>query len=91
MAVVPPDEERRVALCEWLTANGIDPNTVPLHSSFSVLEDTGVKTIRYQECVLTADGRKQVDPEDNESVWIRDATAPCTVEPPAWLKIAGTA
>ena len=90
MAVVHPTEEERIALCEWLTANGIDPKTVPLHSSFSVLEDAGAKVIHYQECVLTADGRKQVDPEDNESVWIRDATAPCTVDPPAWLRIEGT-
>lgn len=89
MAVVPPNKKRRVALCEWLTANGIDPNVVPIHSSFSVLEDGGDRVIHYQEHVLTTDGRKQVDPQDSNSVWIRDATAPCTVHPPAWLEIAG--
>lgn len=90
MSVVDPTEVRRVALCEWLTANGVDPNTVPQFSTFAVLEDAGARVIHYQQHVLTSDGHAQVDPQDNESVWIRDATTPCTVEPPAWLQIAGT-
>jgi hypothetical protein len=91
MALPPPTEEERVALAEWLTANDVNPETVPLHSRLSVLEDNGAKVIHYEEYVLTDDGHKQIDPEDNDYAWVRNATAPCKVDPPAWLHIAGTA
>lgn len=38
MAVLGPTEEERLALCAWLTANGISPTTVPLRSDLSVTE-----------------------------------------------------
>ncbi|GAX57266.1 hypothetical protein [Streptomyces olivochromogenes] len=86
MALPRPAEEERVALCEWLTANGIDPNTVPLHSELSIVD--GV--IRFEQYILTDDGHKQVDPEHRDTAWTRNATAPCTVAPPAELNIATT-
>jgi hypothetical protein len=77
----------RVALCRWLTANGIDPNVVPLHTSLSIDEVDGSRVIRYEEFVLTEDGRKQVDPENPELAWRRTVTAPCRKMPPSWLGI----
>lgn len=90
MAVVHPTEEERIALCEWLTANDISPNSVPLYSHFEIVEQDGQRVIVYTECVLTEDGHKQVDPESSEDTWARNATAPCKVDPPAWLRIPGT-
>lgn len=90
MALPHPTEEERAAICEWLTANGISPNAVPLPSRLVVLEDDGAKVIHYEEYVLTDDGNKQVDPGDSDYAWVRNATAPCKVDPPAWLRIAGT-
>jgi hypothetical protein len=90
MAVLHPTEEERVALAEWFTANGIAPNTVPLHTTLSIVTTDGARSIHYQEFVLTSDGHKQVDPNDDQSEWVRDATAPCTVDPPASLNVPGS-
>lgn len=90
MAITGPTERERMALCEWLTANGIDPTHVPIDSAFAIDDQTdGKRLIRYVEYVLTADGHKQVDPEHPESSWKRPASAPCVVEPPAWLNVPG--
>jgi hypothetical protein len=89
MAIGRPTEKERVALREWLTANGIDPNTVPLSSSFAIVEEDGTRFIHYIEFVLTDDGCKQTDPDDRNEAWKRAASAPCVVEPPTQLKIPG--
>lgn len=90
MAVTLPSEEWRTAMCEWLTANNINIMSVPIDSPFAIAEEPdGQRLIRYTEYVLTDDGRKQIDPEDPELAWLRSASAPCTVEPPAWLNVEG--
>lgn len=90
MAVAHPTEKERVALCEWLARNGIDIRTVPLHESgLRVEEREGVRVVCYTAYVLNSDDRKQVDPEDPEKVWMREASVPCTLEPPAWLNVPG--
>jgi len=86
MAAPVPPEERRVAMGKWLTENGIDPSTVPLHSSFSISETGDGRVIHYSEYVLTDDGHKQLAP-GSEEAWEKPATRPCTVEPPAWLNV----
>jgi hypothetical protein len=83
----PRIEEERVALCKWLAANGIDPNAVPLDTNLSIDTVDGDLVIRYEEFVLTEDGRKQVDPGDPELAWRRTVTAPCRETPPPWLGI----
>lgn len=91
MAIVNPEEEERRAYCEWLTANGISPRSVPRESTFAITDEPdGQRLIRYIEFVLTDDGRIQVDPEARDTVWKRPATAPCVVEPPASLKVPGS-
>lgn len=81
-------ERRRVAMCEWLTANGINPNHVPADSAFRIATGrSGQRTIHYTGYVTTADGNKQVDPEDRNRAWREERTAPCQVEPAAWLRI----
>lgn len=89
MALPRPTEEQRAALCAWLTANGIDPNSVPIGSRLSIGVSDGAKVIYYDQ-YLTEDGHKQIDPADNDRAWMRAATAPCTVDPPAWLRVPGS-
>lgn len=88
MAVLHPTEEERIAICEWLTANGIDPKSVPLTDhKLRIVTENDQRAIHYTEYVLTDDGRKQIDPEDPEAVWMRDTSRPCLVAPPKTLGI----
>lgn len=90
MAIVHPTERERLALCEWLTANGIPIDSVPIDSEFAIVDEPDdQRLIHYTEFVLTADGHKQIDPETPDTAWKRPTSAPCTVEPPAWLNLPG--
>jgi len=90
MALTHPTEEERIALAEWITANGVDINTVPLESTFAIVDEPdGQRLIHYIEFVLTDNGRKQVAPGDPNTAWKRPASVPCRAEPPAWLNVAG--
>lgn len=83
MPLGEPTEEERVAICEWLTANGINPKAVPLQCLLTISNGT----IHFEEYVLTDDGSRQVDPTDTNRAWARPATAACRVQPPSWLRI----
>jgi hypothetical protein len=90
MSIAHPTEKERVALVDWLTANSIDIRTVPFHDSgLRIEERDGSRAICWTAYVLASNDRKQVDPEDPERVWMRDASEPCTVEPPTWLNVPG--
>jgi hypothetical protein len=90
MAIARPTEEERLALCEWMTANGIDIHTVQLYDSdLRITEQDGRRLVRYTEYVLSDDGRKQVDPQDESKDWMRESSAHCVVDPPAWLNVPG--
>jgi hypothetical protein len=89
MASLRPTEEERAALCEWLTANGVDINTVPIESSFSIVEEAdGQRLIHYTQFVRDENtGNILADPDGGAME--RSASTPCTVEPPSWLNIPG--
>lgn len=88
MAVLHPTEEERLAICAWLTANGIDPHTVPLSEhKLRIVTENGHRAIHYTEFVLTDDGHKQVDPDDPDTALVRDTSRPCLVDPPPTLRI----
>lgn len=90
MAVPHPTEEERLALCQWLTANGVSPNTVPLESHFAIVEEPdGRRLIHYMEFVRDEKtGNILVDPDDR-SPMKRTASVPCKQDPPAWLNLPG--
>lgn len=76
---------RRDALLNWVRANNIDPNTVPIDRDM-VIEDSpdGGRIIRYHVYVFTDDGNKQVDPEQPVvTPWVEERTTPLVVPPPA--------
>lgn len=88
MATERPTEEVRLALCEWLAANGIAPNVVPLDDpGIRITEQDGQRVIRYTEFVRSElTGNILVDPDKPEPITSR-ATTPLIVEPPAWLRV----
>jgi hypothetical protein len=83
-------EDRRQAVCAWLHANGIDPNTVPLHDhDLRITERDGQRLIEYTEFVrdeLT--GNILYDP-DNPGPVTSQASVPCLVEPDPGLGVPG--
>ena len=80
MAVLGPSEERRLAICEWLTANNINPSTVPLHSNpHPTTLPNGTRVIRY-EAYVTDQGRK-IASYSHDAIRM-DCEAPLLVEPP---------
>ncbi len=80
MAVLGPSEARRLTICDWLTANGINPNAVPLHSNLHVdTKPNGDRVICYQVFV-TEEGRP-VAAYSSKAIRV-DREAPLVVEPP---------
>ncbi|MFD8516505.1 hypothetical protein ACFV27_36870 [Streptomyces antimycoticus] len=79
-----PNEGRREALCQWLTANGINPNDVPIDADLTITTETdGTRLIRYEAFVTDSDGRKLID-ERGQGAAIEKRTARLDVEPPDW-------
>ncbi|MFG2359423.1 hypothetical protein [Streptomyces sp. NPDC048521] len=78
-----PEDDRRQALCAWLTANGIDPNAVPLDADMTIDEGSAGRFLRCEVFDLDQDGRKHLD-ERGENVARRTVAVPLKVEPPEW-------
>lgn len=90
MAVDRPTEEERVALCEWLRANGIDPDTVPLRDSdLRIDEKDGQRVILYTQFVRDEPTGNILSDPHNPGPVTSSASASCLVEPPAWLGVPG--
>lgn len=77
----------REAVAEWLAANGIDPNDVPLHSAIVIERDPlEGRSIRHTAMLRNAAGLLEHD-------WRTDApkaeqrTTPLKAEPPAEVQI----
>lgn len=88
MAVLGPSEEERLAMCAWLTANGVDPETVPLRSAVSIVEVGGQWHIQYTEFVRDEEtGKILADGEGYGRT--RGVRVPCIEKPPAWLNVPG--
>jgi len=75
------DWSRRAALCDWLTANGIEPNIVPIDGDLTIGDTEHGRVIRC-ETFVQKDGAKVMDPRGGEAYEIR--TVPLLVEPPEW-------
>jgi hypothetical protein len=81
-------EDRREALCAWLSANGVDPNNVPQDADL-YLEPapkgdpyTG-RYLHYEVFHLNSDGRRHTD-ERGQSAARERRTTPLLVDPPDW-------
>lgn len=78
---VQTDWSRRDALRDWLTANGIEPNIVPIDGDLTIVDTEHGRAIRY-EAFVQKDGAKVMDPRGGEAYEIR--TVLLVTEPPAW-------
>jgi hypothetical protein len=74
---------RRKELCDWLTANHIDPDAVPVHGDLTIDTVDGQRVIRYEAMLHSPDGRPMLD-DRGEDVAIERRVVPLLVEPPAW-------
>lgn len=74
---------RRTALCDWLTANGIDPNFVLVDGDLTIVDTDEGRIIRVEVCVADENGRKQLD-ERGEHIATEIRMVPLVVEPPTW-------
>jgi hypothetical protein len=80
---IQTDWSRRTELCDWLTANGIEPNTVPIDGDLTIVDTEHGQVIRY-ETFVQKDGAKVMDPRGGDAYEIH--TVPLVAEPPAWFE-----
>jgi hypothetical protein len=81
---IQTDWSRRTELCDWLTANGIAPNTVPIDGDLLIVDTEDGRTIRYETFVRAKTGAKVMDPRGSEAY--ETHTVPLKTEPPAWFE-----
>lgn len=79
----PHAGERREALCAWLTANNINPNSVPLDSDLYIEDTPEGRRIHHDLYLLDDQGHKFLDVRGNMAARER-ASTPLLVEPPDW-------
>jgi hypothetical protein len=80
-----PTDGRRAALCDWLTANGINPNHVPADADMTIDKGPTGRFLRCEVFDVGPDGRQQLD-ERGERVAVLIVNVPLAVEPPAWFE-----
>lgn len=82
---VPTDWTRRDALCDWLTANGITPNDVPIDGDLLIVDTDEGRAIRVEAFARNDAGALVIDERGyREARVIR--TVPLKTEPPAWFE-----
>lgn len=80
----PDPYQRREAMAAWLTANGVDPNDVPLHADITVDDQNGQRVIRYE--AFQRDGNGDIFVADGGTgAAVEERTTLLTTEPPAEL------
>lgn len=77
---------RREAMAAWLTANGVDPNDVPLHADITVDDQNGRRVIRYEAFQRDGNGNILVA-DDGTSSAVEERTTPLTAAAPAELAV----
>lgn len=76
--------DHREILCDWLRANGINPDEVPLDADLTIEADaTGQRWIRCETYCTTNDGQRFMNAEGTDAA--RELVlAPLKTEPPTW-------
>lgn len=79
------------AVAEWLRANDIDPNDVPINGPITIERDTASDgtRIRYTAVVRTEGVGVQYDAR-RRGPKVEDRTVPLKVEPPANVQVTGS-
>lgn len=80
---IQTDWGRRDALCDWLTANGINPADVPIDGDLTIVDTNDGRAIRVEVELRSEDGRVLLDEREHQAA--REVrTVPLLVEPPDW-------
>lgn len=80
---IQTDWGRRDALCDWLTANGIDPHDVPVDGDLTIVDTDAGRAIRVEVELRGENGGVLLDERQHQAAReIR--TMPLLVEPPDW-------
>ena len=74
---------RRKELCDWLTANHIDPSRVPFDADLTI-DDAGNGRVIRVEVEVTDDADRLVLDAREHRAAVETRTVPLLVEPPAW-------
>ncbi|MEU9349041.1 hypothetical protein AB0D74_48375 [Streptomyces sp. NPDC048278] len=72
-------EQHRATLGTWLEANGIDPSTV-VADWLSIEQAGDQRLIRYSVYRIDQDGRRLVDPRDQNQSWAVERVSPLVVD-----------
>lgn len=76
--------DRREALCQWLSANGIDPDHVPVDADMTITTvDNDVRQLHCEVFVTDANGRRMLN-ERRTTVARATVTVPLLAQPPNW-------
>ena len=80
----------REAVAEWLSANGIDPNDVPIEGPIAIELETvdGSRCIRYAALLRNETGHRYMDSATGDAAR-EERTEPLKVEPPANVQVTG--
>jgi hypothetical protein len=78
-----PAGARRVALCAWLTDNGINPSDVPQDAEVTIDRGPAGRFLRCEVYDRDPDGHLQADARGNR-VATMVVNVPLKVEPPDW-------
>jgi len=76
-----PAGARRVALCAWLTDNGINPSDVPQDAEITIDKGPTGRFLRCEVYDRDSDGHLQAD---GDRVATMAVNVPLKVEPPEW-------
>jgi len=78
-----PTGSRRVALCAWLTDNGINPRDVPQDADITIEESPTGRILRCEVFDRSPDGHLQADAQ-GDRIAVKITTVPLKVDPPEW-------
>jgi hypothetical protein len=77
-----PLGSRRVALCGWLTGNGINPADVPQDADITIDKGPTGRFLRCEVYDRTPDGHLQAGPDNRVATMV--VNVPLKAEPPDW-------
>ncbi|MGW3416473.1 hypothetical protein [Streptomyces phaeochromogenes] len=78
------------AVAEWLRANDVDPDDVPIEGPIAIeCDPLEGRSIRYAAMVRSNEGRILHDSQ-TDGPKVEERTAPLQVEPPANVQVTGS-
>lgn len=75
--------DRRQLVCDWLTANGVDPNRVPLDADITISNYPTRQLLNVELYCLDVNGNKCLDERGQDAARER-VSVPLLADPPAW-------